>query len=155
MYFSPSCVVGAELFAQGGVSACGVEIEEGVELRAVVFVDGVAELVDDDIVDEVVGQAHEVYTERNVVACRTAAPFAHRIADRDAVVTETERTRYFGSPVRQESLGFYTPCFLDTFFDRFLNVFACEEQSGRVSDGYPALGYAYADIWDIGPAQLQ
>lgn len=60
--------------------------EEGVELRAVVWVTEVAELVEDDVVPQLVWKAHEVEVQVYVAFARAASPVRGVVLDADGII---------------------------------------------------------------------
>lgn len=61
-------------------------LEEGVELRAVVGVAEVAELVEDDVVPQFVREAHEVEVQVDVALARAASPVRGVVLDADGII---------------------------------------------------------------------
>lgn len=61
-------------------------LEEGVELRAVVGVAEVAELVEDDVVPQLVREAHEVEVQVDVALARAASPVRGVVLDADGII---------------------------------------------------------------------
>ena len=75
--------------AQGplfGEMAGAEGLEEGVELRAVVGVAEVAELVEDDVVPQLVREAHEVEVQVDVAFARAASPVRGVVLDADGII---------------------------------------------------------------------
>lgn len=60
--------------------------EEGVELRAMVGVAEMAELVEDDIVPQLVRKAHEVEIQVDVAFARAASPVRGVVLDADGII---------------------------------------------------------------------
>lgn len=61
-------------------------LKEGVELRAVVGVAEVAELVEDDVVPQLVREAHEVEVQVDVAFARAASPVRGVVLDADGII---------------------------------------------------------------------
>lgn len=61
-------------------------LEEGVELRAVVGVAEVAELVEDDVVPQLVREAHEVEVQVDVAFARATSPVRGVVLDADGII---------------------------------------------------------------------
>ena len=61
-------------------------LEEGVELRAVVGVAEVAELVEDDVVPQLVRETHEVEVQVDVAFARAASPVRGVVLDADGII---------------------------------------------------------------------
>ena len=59
-----------------------------MELRGMVVVDGMAQLVDDDEIAQVFGKHHQEKAQRNVVRPGTATPLRTRGTDRQFVVLQ-------------------------------------------------------------------
>lgn len=60
--------------------------EEGVELGSVVGVAEVAELVEDDVVPQLVREAHEVEVQVDVAFARAASPVRGVVLDADGII---------------------------------------------------------------------
>lgn len=60
--------------------------EEGVELGSVVGVAEVAELVEDDVVPQLVREAHEVEVQVDVAFARAASPVRGVVLDVDGII---------------------------------------------------------------------
>ena len=61
-------------------------LEEGMELRAVVGVAEVAELVEDDVVPQLVREAHEIEVQVDVAFARAASPVRGVVLDADGII---------------------------------------------------------------------
>ena len=80
-------------------------LQKGVELRAVVHMLQVAELVEHHIVPEFFGQAHQVKVKVDVSLDRAAAPIAHIVLDTHLVIPETIQFRQLFKSSGQICLG--------------------------------------------------
>ena len=86
----------SQLFLQQPVFASGHSIEQGMEGGAVISVQRMAQLVDQDIVDQPVGQFHQMEAQREVVSRRAAAPARAAVADGHFSAAESQFAAQLG-----------------------------------------------------------
>ena len=94
-----------EEFGQSLFPAAAEPVEQGVELRRMVVVNRMAELVEQYEISKRVGQGHKVQRQVYVSFCRTAAPFAAQSLYPHFPVAEPVQPCERFYPLRQKGSG--------------------------------------------------
>ncbi len=80
-------------------------VDQRVEPRRMVVVDGMAELVDDDEIAQVLGQGHQKEAQRDAALCRATPPLGAGRTDGELFVPQSRLPREPGRAFRQVGLG--------------------------------------------------
>ncbi len=148
----PTCIISPQLFAHGEVSAIGMAAEEGMEGGTVVVMYRVAKLMQNDVVDKMVGKAHKMKAQREIVTCRATAPLAYGVTNRDTAVTKAMLMGEMRYAARQEFVRFDTPCLFDASFYGALYGLAFGREFRWMGDKDSPVGYSYTYTGRFGAA---
>ncbi len=118
----PTRIIRLQLPTQFPVSPVRNPVEQLVETRTVVLMHRVAQLVNNNIVYQVIGQAHQVKAQRYIVARRATAPLAHGVAHGYATIFQAQTICQLPHPRGKQLPGFGSPCLLHSFAGGFLHL---------------------------------
>ncbi len=105
-----------------------------MKFRAVVLVNRVAEFVNDHVVDQRIGQFHQLDVQGDVVESRTGSPTGVQVAYRHQAIPEAELSGQAGCSFGKIGQRFDVPCPLDSPADGILHLLGIVAESAWAAD---------------------
>lgn len=138
---SPTRGIGLQLPAQNQMTPLTHLVQQSMETGTMIFMSSMAQLVQNDVIDQRIRQFHQMQAQRNIIVHRTTAPTSPGIANRHPAATQSGLSGKFRHPTRQIRLGFDPPSLFDAATNGLLHPIVLRRQFRRITDADTSIGH--------------